>query len=250
MSLMQALIKLNTVDSQLRGLRARVDNAQRHLNAQQHLMGQIQTQLDELQSRKRHAQASIGNIESEIGSLDAQIEKYRSDLNTAVTNKQYTAVLSEMNTVKVKRQELEDQELEHMSQVEDLEAKMVEVQGQLDERCQIAAKAEAELEERKVEIGDRLAELEDERTRAAADVPGDVRAVFEELADDYDGEAMAPIEEVNRRHREYVCGACNMQITFNQVTTAVSGSDTLLRCTACTRILFMQDELRGSLTPG
>jgi predicted nucleic acid-binding Zn-ribbon protein len=249
MSLMQALIKLNTVDSQLRGLRARVDNAQRHLNAQKQMMGQIQTQLDELQARKRHAQAAIGNIESEIGSLDAQIEKYRSDLNTAVTNKQYTAVLSEMNTVKVKRQELEEQELEQMSQIEDLEAKMTEVQGLFEERQQICSKAESELAERKAEISDRLAELEEDRNRAAADVPGDALAIFEELADDYDGEAMAPIEEVNRRHREYVCGACNMQVTFNQVTTAVCGSDTLLRCTACTRILYMQDELRGALTP-
>ena len=64
----------------------------------------------------------------------------------------------------------------------------------------------------------------------------------------HDGEAMAEVVEINRRHREYACDACNMQMPFNLISTLHNTSDEVVRCPACGRILHIQEEMRGSLS--
>ncbi len=96
-------------------------------------------------------------------------------------------------------------------------------------------------------MGARLAELEGERAEAASAVPSAALTIFDEMAESYDGEAMAPIEEVDRRHREYACGSCNMQLPFESVAALLGTAETLVRCTACGRILYLEEETRGAL---
>ena len=137
--------------------------------------------------------------------------------------------------------------LQEMEQTEQLATEVEHLEGQLAEREKVRDAARSQLEERTADVGDRLAELEAERAEAAEAVPADVLATFDEQADHHDGEALAPIEEVSRRHREYACGACNMSLPFERVSLLMTGVDDLVRCTACHRILYLQDELRGAL---
>ncbi|NNF41480.1 MAG: hypothetical protein HKO59_13435 [Phycisphaerales bacterium] len=249
MTLMESLTKLYGIDRQVRGLRARLDAAERYHNAQQHQLAAVTQQHDELQTRKRQVQARIGNLETEGAGLDEQLEKYRNDLNSAATNKQYTAVLTELNTVKDQRSKLDDSMLEMMSEVERLDEEITAIEAQQAERAKIVDHAAAQLAERRGEVGTRLAELEAERDDAADDVPGPELAVFEEMANAHDGEAMAQVEEIDRRHREYACSECNMHMPFETVAALMSPGCGMVRCTACGRILFMQEEVRGALAP-
>ncbi|MHC4947721.1 MAG: zinc ribbon domain-containing protein [Planctomycetota bacterium] len=249
MGLTANLLNLFRVDAQVRGLQSRLDSAQRYLDGQTAHLRTLNEQLEELQTRKRHVQANIANLETETATIDDRLEKLRDELNTSVTNKQYTAVLTELNTVKAQRSEIEDRELQQMEAVEQLDAAIAETEGQIGERTKVRDVARAQLEERHAEVGQRLSELEIERASAAGAVPESELAVFEQVSDTYDGEAMAPIEEVDRRHREYACGACNMHLPFEQVVSLMSHGDTLVRCTACDRILYLEEETRGALAP-
>ena len=100
MTLMERLTSLYRVDQQLRGLQTRLDSAQRYFSGQQKQLDVVRERLEELRTRRRHHQARIGNFETEGATIDQQVEKFRNDLNSATTNKQYTAVLSELDTVK------------------------------------------------------------------------------------------------------------------------------------------------------
>ena len=249
MSLMTNLTRLYRVDSQLRALRSRVDSAERYLRVQNTQRGQIQERLEELESRKRHLQAHIGNLESEGAAMDAQLEKFRNDMNAASTNKQYNAVLTELNTVKTARAKIDDQILVEMENVEALETEITEVIGQRDERDKMVQHATEQLAERKTDVGERVGELEQEREEAAAAIsPADLE-VFDEVADHHDGEAMASVTEVSRRHREYACDACNMHLPFEQVSVLMGDPTSMVRCTACGRILFMAQDMKDALVP-
>ena len=82
---------------------------------------------------------------------------------------------------------------------------------------------------------------------SAANIPGVELKVFNDLAEAYDGEAMAKVEEIDRRRREYSCGSCNLALPFEAVAALLGRSDTLVRCTACDRILYLNEETRGAL---
>ncbi len=247
MSLMEDLTKLYGVERQLRGLRGRLESAQRYFDGQSQLLVEVGQRLEELHTRKRHLKAKIANLETEGASLDEQLEKYRNDLNGAATNKQYTAVLTELNTVKEKRSKLDDSILEAMSEIESLAEETDEVEAGRAERGKVRDLAEGQLNERREDIGLRLTELEGERASAASAIPPKDLCTFEDLSETFDGEAMATVEEIDRRHREYACGACNMHVPFQSVSALMGPNSGLVRCTSCGRILYIQEDVRAAL---
>jgi len=247
MSLMDSLLKLHRVDANVRGLRSRLDSAERYLAQQERELALLDERIDELATREKHLAARIANYEGEAKQLDEKIEKFRRDLNNAANTKQYQAVLSEVETVKARRREIDDRTLEEMEAVEVVRTQLGELRGDREERVKVRDIALARRDERAAEVGDRLHELEQERVQAAADVPDAALGVFEHVADLHDGEAMAANEEISRRHREYACGACHMHLPFEAVSTLVGTVSHVVQCPSCRRILFVQDEVKGAL---
>ena len=247
MTLLPNLISLFRIDSQVRGLRSRLESAQRYLDAQDRLLAELRDQREEHETRRRQLQATIGNLEVEMAVFGERIEKLRGELDAATTNKQYGAVLTEVNTAKLARTELEERDYEQMEKIEEIERQLKELEGNALEREKVRTVAEKQLRQRHDDVGERLAELETERNAAAAIIPGLSLKIFNELADSYDGEAMAQIEEIDRRRREYVCGSCNIQLQFESIASLLCNLDTLVRCTACDRILYLAEETRGAL---
>jgi predicted nucleic acid-binding Zn-ribbon protein len=243
MALVDSLLTLYRVDSQVRGLRSRLDSAQRYFRTQEDQLTALMQQQQEMHTRKRQVQAALATLELEIKSIDERLEKLRGDLNSAPNNKQYTAVLTELNTVKASRTALEDRVLSHMEQLETIEAQFATIDGQIAERTKVRDLANSQYEERKTDVGARLSELEHEHEKAAAVIPANVLQVFEEVADLHEGEAMAAVEEIDRKHREYACGACNMHLPFEPVSKLSSKTDMLVRCAACGRLLFLQEAM-------
>lgn len=248
MALMDSLLNLYRVDTQVRALRSRLDAAQRYLDAQVKQIEIIGRQREEATTRKKHLQATIANREAEIAGIDERIEKLRDELNNAVTNKQYNALLNELNGMKAERTKIEENVLGELELTEQLDAELGVLQSQLDEREKVRELASNQLHERQTDVGQRLAELQNERNQAAIGIPPDVLHLFDELGDMHEGEALTEVVEISRRHREYACGACNMQMPFNLISMLHNAADEIVRCPACGRILHIQDELRGSLS--
>ena len=247
MTLTTDLLSLFRIDSQVRGLRSRLDSARRYLDTQDRILNDLGQQCEEVKLRRRHIQATIGNLEGEVAVTDERLEKLRGELNIATTNKQYTAVLTELNTAKLARSDVEDRIIEKMETVEECGRQLEKVAQDTAERTKVRSVAETQLQQRHDEVGTRLAELERERDTAANCIPGTDLKLFDELAEAYDGEAVAPVEEIDRRRREYVCGSCNLNLPFEAVTALMGQGDKLVVCPACGRILFLQDETRGAL---
>jgi len=246
MNLTENLLVLYRVERQVRGLRTRLDSAERYLNAQIKQIDELNAQITEAQNRKLQLNATVANLEVQGKSVDERTEKLREELNSAQTNKQYTAILTELNTVKLERGQFDDRMLEDLEQVDRITEQIAELNAQVAERKKVKKVAQGKLDERQEEVGERLAELEVERDAAAADIPGTDLQIFEGLADAYDGEVMAEVEEVSKKHREYACGACNLQVPFENFAQLMGGTASLIRCGACTRILYLQEEMRGS----
>ncbi len=127
MSLTGSLLTLYRVEAQVRGLRGRLESAQNYLTAQTQQLEELREQHQELQTRTHQIQAKIGNLEGETAAIDIRIEKLRNELNMASTNKQYTAVLTEVNTVKLSRNEVDDHILEEMERIDQIKEQLAKL---------------------------------------------------------------------------------------------------------------------------
>ena len=249
MPLIDNLLTLYNVDRQVRSLRSRVESAELYLNVQKKQMDEIRVEQAENEQQQRQRKANIANTETETGSIDTRIDHLRDELKLAVNDKQYSALLAEVNTLKERRSAFEDELLGEMSALEELEAAAAEINEREQEREKVMKVAEKELKTRESEIADQLAELETERDAAAVVIPEDVLADFDEIADDYEGESMAAIEIIDQKRREYSCTSCSLHLPLETVSVLMGNKDTIVKCGQCDRILYLEEASREALSP-
>lgn len=212
-------------------------------------MDALNLERTENETLMKQRKANVANIETEIGAIDVRIDHLRDELKTAVNDKQYSALLAEVNTIKEHRKAFEDQELGEMSSIEELEQAATAIAQRTEEREKVRQVASKELEVRESEIAEQLAELEKERNTAAAIIPDDTLEEFDSLADDYEGEAMSAIEIIDLKRREYSCTSCSLHLPLDSITTMLGNSDAVVKCVSCDRILYLEAESRAAIAP-
>jgi predicted nucleic acid-binding Zn-ribbon protein len=249
MALIDNLLTLYKVDRQVRSLRNRVESAEIYLKVQEKQVDSIEVEKTENETQRKQRKANIANIETEVGSIDARIEHLREELNKAVNDKQYSALLAEMNTIKEHRKAFEDEELIEMGAIEELDKIASDIEERKAEREKVLLVAEKELETRKSEISDQLAELEKERDGAASIIPESILDEFVSLADDYEGEALAAIEIIDLKRREYSCTSCSLRLPLDAITSLLGSREEIIKCVSCDRILYLEAESREAIAP-
>lgn len=247
MPIMDHLLSLHRVDSQVRALRGRLDGAERDYKAQESVLAGLLRQEQELQSQSRQIQATMANIEVESQMVKERVDKVRSDMNAAQNDKQYKAFHAELTNSDAKSKDLTARWENEAKRLDDLAKRGETLTQQVAERRKVVEHVRKQFEERKAECANRLAELEKERGAASAAVPERERRLFERAADVTDGEPMAEVDEIDRRHREYVCGACRIEIPYAHVTMLMSNANAVVQCTACTRILYLAEATKEVL---
>ena len=78
----------------------------------------------------------------------------------------------------------------------------------------------------------------------ARDIPSDAVDTFNRVAETYDGQAVAQIEQQDNKKGLYSCGGCFMGITAESVNMLMTKDD-IIRCPNCTRILVLGDSHEG-----
>jgi len=155
--------------------------------------------------------------------------------------KEYSAILTELNTAKADNTKLESEVLGLMKNIEADEGHCLEIQAQIDEQKTKLEEIRKSAEEQAVKLENDVEEIKVEWKQAAGAVPAEVLEIFQRTADTYDGEAIADVEMHDERTEVYSCGGCFMRIpaeTVNQLMTR----DEILRCTSCSRILVLKKD--------
>jgi hypothetical protein len=241
-----ALVKLYQADQKVHAAQARLDEASRNLRIQERRVNEQASTHKQAAAKLMEQQSALGQLELDLKTRDAHIERLRLQQQEVKNNKEYQAFLIEINTQKVDKGKVEEQTLAVMQQVETMTAQVKELATGLDGE-------KAKLEKMKAEIGGKLAALQAEidalippRDAAAAEVPVKARDAFTRLADRFEGEAMSALSKPDRRREEYVCTACNLDLVTD-VYNKLHSRDELVFCPSCHRILFIPDDLPPEL---
>ncbi|MHC4794120.1 MAG: zinc ribbon domain-containing protein [Planctomycetota bacterium] len=240
MTLTEDLMSLYRVDSQLRGLRTRVENAGDLLAARTRKLQKLTAEHAEKASQLRQLQAQVANLEGESSDYKDRIEKLRSELNASTNDKQYRAILAEMKSLETLRDEIETTQLAEMEKIEQAETEAQTMADAVSNQSRLCEAARTEHEECTAAVGERVGELESERTTAAARMPDAVLKIFEEVAETNEGETLAAVIELSKKDRDYTCGACHVTLPYHLVVNLHSNDTGVQQCPNCDRILHLE----------
>ncbi len=247
-NLQEKLIELNRLDLRVRGLRQRLDQGTRRHSIQHRKLQQLSQQLAELETEAKHQQVKANDAESRAKEIDDKIESHRAQMNTITNNKQYQAVLVEVNTLKEEKGKAEESALERMEQLEQLNAKLEEIKASHEAQTKLVEAAEQEVEEAKGEVAETLTEAENEMRAAAIDLPREVIASYSKLSDDNEGEAIGYVQELDRKRREYICSVSNVILPPDVVNALLVRPNDIQYCPSSGVILVMDPKAVQALS--
>lgn len=248
MTVTEQLVRVFLVDKQLRGLQSRLGGAEKFLKEQSTQLQDLAGKQASLETQQKQFVAKIKDGEGEMARLDARITALRTQMDNAQTNKEYQALLTEVNTHKVDREKIEATTLELMAKLEEVRKQLTQIEGLTQERERVKQVAADDRSKKQSEIQERLDELKAERARLAADVPQDVMLILDRLILQRGDDAMAPVEVQDAKRHEFNCGACMMSLPVD-VVFALMTSGRMTKCSSCGCLLHVDEESVRVITP-
>ncbi len=237
-----SLLALYRIDHDLHEFKNRLSAVLKDQVTIENNIVQLKAALAELESAGRKLQATISSYELDMKSRQEHIEKMRTSLNNAKTNKEYSAILIQISAEKDEISKLETIILDFMGQLEANTKSVVTTRDQL-------AAAEKNLDESRQKSSQRVHELQTHidqlKTRRAAaqqHVPSESRKQYERICQRYPGDAMAPVDFDENDMENITCGGCFMGLNIEDVNL-LRGRDEIRRCQSCGRILYMPEML-------
>jgi predicted nucleic acid-binding Zn-ribbon protein len=247
MSVTAKLLSVFRVDQQLRGLKSRLNVAEKFLAEQEKLLKDLDTKNGAAAAELKQLKTTIAGEEGEAAALDARMATLRERMNNSKTNKEYSAFVTELTTLKTRKEEIEKAEMGEMEKVEGLQKKADEYAAARAERVTIITAAKKDRDAKAAEIKDRVAELQAQRDKAAAEVPAGDLKILEEMIGKLGDEAMSPVEVVDRRAHEWSCTSCQMTLPVELVNNLSMGK--MARCISCKCILYTEEDVVSKKKP-
>jgi predicted nucleic acid-binding Zn-ribbon protein len=235
---LKGLIKLQSVENRLRVVTAKLTRCRRSVIFQENQLRALQSALEAKKEEIKLTRVQSDRLEVELKSRDEYIAKYRAALNLAKTNKEYSAILTELNTNKADNSKLEAEILEIMKTTEADNAECAEIQGQIDEQLEQLDDVRKRAESSAITLEQDVKRVQLEWDAAAEGISAATIEIFKRTADTYDGEALAHAEQQNERTGIYSCGGCFMRMP-DEVVNQLMTNDDIIRCVNCSRILVL-----------
>jgi len=237
---LQQLIVLQSLDDEiaehkklLADIPLQIDARCTELEEKKKILSNAKEELDALQKERK-------DLELAVQGENDHMAKAKTKLPAVKTNREYTAILSEVEAIKEKVSGLEDKELEIM---EILEEKQKEVPG-IEKKCneedarfqEYKAKKDAELDRMKQELGVLVAK----RENVSGQLDRVIMQRYEKVAGSRDGRAVVLLNG-------NICQGCFQQI-LPQMVIDVKIGESIQQCSNCIRFLY-REEVPEAATP-
>lgn len=235
---LDALRELQEIEHQIIDIRKQIRKKENVVAAHEKKLAALNQQVAGGQAEIRRHQVDFAALDVDVKARTAQITKLREQLNSVRTNKEYAAMLAQMNNDKADLARVEQKALEHMQAIEQRQG---EINGKLEQLAAEQARRDElvdQVQQAQQSFAPKLQSLEKTRDAAAAKVPPDALRIFQRLSERFEGEAIVRCERTHPRRDEYICGGCHMGLTA-EVANALMTRDEIRTCKNCGRILYI-----------
>lgn len=196
----------------------------------------LEAEAEEASRVRRKAESASADMETRLAHFQQQVSLVR-------TQREYSALLHEIDLVKGQIREAEDQALEALEEYDRAQKALEEQRGGFQDLDQRYREALARWESEKPAVSQQAETLRSEVRALRQELPPGVVSLFDRILSRRLGEAVAPLRRASGSM--WACGTCNYWVRLQVVTEIRRGS--LIQCEGCKRILYVDE---GSLEPG
>jgi len=239
--MLKGLIELQSVEGRLRGMRARLTRFKRAVVMQQQVLKQLETTKQTHKDTIADSRADVERLELELQSRDEAVNKYKDALNKSRNNKEYVAILTELNTNKADNSKIESRILEYLEVIEENRKACEQLDSDIEKQNQTIEDVKSKAADKIAECEAAIAEIEAQWNEVAGRLPQEALELFKKLSDTYDGEAVAFVQQTGNKQVSYSCGGCFMNVTAEAISQLISYDD-ISQCKNCGRILVIDEK--------
>jgi len=227
------LSKLQTIDSELYALRAEKESKPLEVKALETSFEEKKEHLAALEKQLLDLQKQRKDKELELASKEESTKKLQTQLYSLKTNKEYQAMLQEIDGVKADASVIEDKILELFEQTDSVKSETEQEKQKLKEGEKLFLDQKKKIEERIKEIDGCLAQLEAQRKQLMPDIEPKILAQYERILLNRDGLAIVSVKDNS-------CQGCNMLVP-PQVINLIKMYERIVTCEVCNRILYIEE---------
>jgi hypothetical protein len=230
---LQRLQELQGLDTRIAGLERKLEAIPARLQGIQDDLQRAKTAFEQVRGKADQVRKDVRLKEKDVDVQRSHRAKLEAKLYEVKTNKEYSAVLTEIETCKTEKGRIEEEILALMELGERLGPEVTEAEARLRRQAKEAeAQEQAATEEQRALEAD-LQVARAERESLARDVPRDLLAQYDRLLKGRAGLAVALVGQSR------LCSGCRVTIT-PQRFQEVRQSSQILTCESCGRILYYQ----------
>ncbi|MFQ6083653.1 MAG: zinc ribbon domain-containing protein [Candidatus Aminicenantia bacterium] len=169
-------------------------------------------------------------LEKEVQSLKDKISKYKLQLNEVKTNKEYTALLKEIDDAQQEVDRLEEQIIEEMLNADEIKVEIKKADQRSQEQDKKLAEEESAIHQQEQDLKNQIELLSREKADLIPKIPSKCLDLYHKIYSKKNGIVLSPVND------EF-CSICNMRIR-PQVLNELKVTRKLIFCENCGRILY------------
>lgn len=237
-AVLESLLALQDIELQIVDIRRQLLAKERSVKRQAAKLRSAEEALATEREELKRTQMQQDEIDVDLKTRDATVSRLRDNLNTVRTNKEYAAVLSQLNNEKADKTRLEARAFELLEAVEAKKRSFAEHEQAVQHETQRLADLERQLALAQGSFEQRLTALQQQRDQAAEALDSKTLDLFNRISERYEGEVMARVTQVHPRRQEYLCEGCNMSLAAERANLLMTRDD-VITCDNCGRILHI-----------
>ncbi|TYO98505.1 hypothetical protein EDC39_106106 [Geothermobacter ehrlichii] len=219
--------EMSQFEGKKRTLETRVQEKRQELARVQEMVDGLADQMESLKARRRELTAAMEQEQANVTRSDARLPEIK-------TQKEYVAVLKEIDTAKARIRELQTQMGEIDAQLEALAGDRGEKESELAVIREQVDASQAEVDAELATFAQRLEEIAGRREDLLEKLPAGVRKRYQTLLARRGGQAV--VEAKNG-----ACTGCNMHLP-PQLYNDLFRVDRILDCPHCNRLLYIVEQ--------
>jgi uncharacterized protein len=228
----EILRTLHRIHRQLSDLNERLSRCPKRARAADANVAHRESLLAEAKKEDKDFRVSLDQKQLQLKSSEGKVKELHIKLNTAQSNREYQALMEQIQAAEMANSVLADEILEDLEKVDEHKKKVAHAEADLAAARKKVGAVGSEVAEQEPLLRADIARLEAELKQSESALPPEVREPYKRVVNHLGENALAPVEN-------QCCGGCNQQIPLNLCNKIMTNQPVF--CKSCGRMLYMTD---------